>query len=112
MRYEKRVTAMKEPEPLAPCYQTVCLLCMLSCRSGVWFCISIPEFHIKHAVSRYQEWGNVPDKTRNEFHAKDPTIAKRYRPCCGSRIRVDLPHTYPGAWLSFTPSSAPSGASL
>jgi hypothetical protein len=26
---------------------------------------------------RYWEWGNVPEKTRNEFHAKDATIAKR-----------------------------------
>jgi hypothetical protein len=25
---------------------------------------------------RYWEWGNVPEKTRNEFHAKDATIAK------------------------------------
>jgi hypothetical protein len=26
---------------------------------------------------RYWEWGNVPEKTQNEFHAKDATIAKR-----------------------------------
>jgi hypothetical protein len=26
---------------------------------------------------RYWEWGNVPEKIRNEFHAKDATIAKR-----------------------------------
>ncbi len=51
MRFEKRVTAMKESEPLAPCSQTdslcieiVYLLCMLSYRLRVWFCISIPEF--------------------------------------------------------------------
>jgi hypothetical protein len=25
----------------------------------------------------YCEWGNVPEKTWNEFHAKDATIAKR-----------------------------------
>jgi hypothetical protein len=26
---------------------------------------------------RYWKWGYVPEKTRNEFHAKDATIAKR-----------------------------------
>jgi hypothetical protein len=26
---------------------------------------------------RYWKWGNVPEKTRNEFHAKDATIAKK-----------------------------------
>jgi len=26
---------------------------------------------------RYWEWENVPEKTQNEFHAKDATIAKR-----------------------------------
>ncbi len=26
---------------------------------------------------RYLKWGNVPEKTRNEFHTKDATIAKR-----------------------------------
>jgi hypothetical protein len=26
---------------------------------------------------RYWEWGNVPEEIRNEFHAKDATIAKR-----------------------------------
>jgi hypothetical protein len=26
---------------------------------------------------RYCEWKNVPEKTWNEFHAKDATIAKR-----------------------------------
>jgi hypothetical protein len=26
---------------------------------------------------RYWKWGNVPEKTRNEFHAKDATIAER-----------------------------------
>jgi hypothetical protein len=29
---------------------------------------------------RYWKWGNVPEKTQNDFHAKDATIAKRYRP--------------------------------
>jgi hypothetical protein len=28
-------------------------------------------------LARYREWGNVPEKTRNEFHAKDATTAKR-----------------------------------
>ena len=36
------------------------------------------EFHV--LALRYWKWGNVPEKTRNEFHAKDATIAKRYRP--------------------------------
>jgi hypothetical protein len=26
---------------------------------------------------RYWEWGNVPEKRRNEFHAKDARVAKR-----------------------------------
>jgi hypothetical protein len=26
---------------------------------------------------RYWEWRNVPEKTQNEFNAKDATIAKR-----------------------------------
>jgi hypothetical protein len=29
------------------------------------------------SVPGYWEWGNVPEKRRNEFHAKDATIAKR-----------------------------------
>jgi hypothetical protein len=29
------------------------------------------------SVPRYWERGNVQEKTRNEFHAKDATIAKR-----------------------------------
>jgi len=33
------------------------------------------EFHV--LALRYWKWGNVPEKTRNEFHAKDATIAKR-----------------------------------
>jgi hypothetical protein len=35
---------------------------------------------LKSSGSSQWEWGNVPEKTRNEFHAKDATIAKRYRP--------------------------------
>jgi hypothetical protein len=31
----------------------------------------------KSLALRYWNWGNVPEKTRNEFHAKDATIAKR-----------------------------------
>ena len=74
-----------------------------------------PHFGIFQAL-RYWEWENVPEWTRNEFHAKDATIAKRYHPSAfridatclpasGGALRVpyarDLPRLSPEAGSSF-----------